>query len=212
MSLPPSFGGARLVGVGHSASVSAARSGERSRSTSRRAPSGVRIDLSAEAVLELAQLETNFRAREAILRTAVAEAGSNARPRHEAQLLLAWGDSQYNQGNSAGAMTTFRRAIDLLEKTNMHLLLADAYTGLGRVYRLHGDHDSARTVYRKALTVLGDSAPQARGRVLEMLAVSYASTGQREEAVRAINESVGLARNAAPRVQTKRLTSAPCRT
>ncbi|MBS1825664.1 MAG: CHAT domain-containing protein [Acidobacteria bacterium] len=167
-----------------------------------------RYDLSAEAVLELTQLETNFRAREAILRTAVAEAGSNARPRHEAQLLLAWGDSQYNQGNSAGAMTTFRRAIDRLENTNMHLLLADAYTGLGRVYRLHGDHDSARTVYRKALTVLGDSAPQARGRVLEMLAVSYASTGQREEAVRAINESVGLARNAAPRVQTKRLTSA----
>ena len=48
--LYPSFGGARLVGVGHSASVCAARSGERSRSTSRRAPAGVRIDLSAEAV------------------------------------------------------------------------------------------------------------------------------------------------------------------
>ncbi|MFN7936005.1 MAG: CHAT domain-containing protein [Bryobacteraceae bacterium] len=167
-----------------------------------------RYDLSAEAVLELTQLETNFRVREAILRTAVAEAGSNARPRHEGQLLLAWADSQFNQGNSAGAMATYRRAIELLEKTNMRQLLADAYTGLGRAYRLHGDHDSARNAYRKALTVLGDSASQARARVLEMLAVSYASTGQREEALRSINEAVELARNAGPRVQTKRLTSA----
>lgn len=75
-----------------------------------------RYDMAAMAVLDLARLEPNFRAREAILRTAVEQAGKNARPRLEGQLLLAWADSQFNEGNSAGAMATFRRAIELLEK------------------------------------------------------------------------------------------------
>ncbi len=166
-------------------------------------------DAAAEAVLELAQMETNFRRREAILRAAVEEAGSNARPRLETQLLMAWAESQFQEGNAAGAMTTYRRAIGLLEKRQMPILLADAWTGLGRVYRLHGDHDSARSAYGKAIGLLeGTANVVAKSRVLEMLALSHASTGQREEALRCLQESVALVRNAGRRVQAKRVNSA----
>lgn len=170
------------------------------------------FDIAAQAMLDLAQMETNFLVRETILRKAVEDAAGNARPRLEAQLLLAWAESQYNEGNAAGAMATYRRTIERLERKGAPMfrpMLADAWTGMGRVYRLHGDHTSAREAYQKALALLdGRAHVAARSRVFEMLALSYASTGERGEALRCLNQSTELVRNAGPRVQGKRLTSA----
>jgi len=169
-------------------------------------------DIAAQAMLDLAQMETNFLIRETILRKAVEDAAGSARPGLEARLLLAWAGSQYNEGNAAGAMATYRRTIDRLEQRALRVLrpmLADAWTGLGRVYRLHGDHARAREAYDKALALLeGRATIAARGRVLEMLALSYASTGEREEALRSLTQAIELLRNAGPRVQGKRLASA----
>ncbi len=166
-------------------------------------------DAATRAVLELAQMEPNFRKREAILRAAVEEAGNNARPHLEARLLLAWAGSQFQEGNAAGAMKTYRRAIGELEKRQMPILLAEAWTGLGRVYRLHGDHDRARSAYGKAIGLLeGTANAVAKSRVLEMLALSYAATGEREQALRSLQESVALVRSAGRRVQAKRVNSA----
>jgi CHAT domain-containing protein/tetratricopeptide (TPR) repeat protein len=121
----------------------------------------------------------------------------------EGALLHSLADKFFAQGEYADALTTLEEAARLLAATESRDALGTVYNSMGRLYRAHGQLETALEYQQKALAIHRASGmPFTHLQSLNAVAVTYESLGDFGNALTYYKQALALAeKSSSPRIQ-----------
>ncbi len=163
-------------------------------------------DARGRAIATLGLLRTSqlpFEEARRVVERGVLDARSLGDTSIEGALLHSLGDKFFARGDYAEALTTLQESARLLDAAEARDALGTVYNSIGRLYRVHGQLETALEYQRKALAIhQASGAPFIHLQSLNAVAVTYESLGDPQNALIYYRQALTLAeRSSSPRIQ-----------
>ena len=132
-----------------------------------------------------------------LYRQALALAERSGNPGRVGGLWHAWGDQLFTVGEYEAALARYEQAITAFGASDRHDDLGTVYNSLGRLYRRHGQLETALDYQKRALQIHENSkTPFFRMQSLNAVGVTLQALGRYRDAQPYLERALGIAREA----------------
>src|SRR5262249_46519136 len=98
--------------------------------------------------------------------------------------------------DAAESLRLLERAETIFKQGGYEKLVAETWTGIGKVYRYHGENDRAIEAFRRAAEMHHKlEAPIMESLNLQHIGVTYAALGKREDALASLEKAIAIAKD-----------------